>query len=230
MTRKSVLVRGEVKNPTNVVYNYEKTSSDDESVAHLGCMRGTADSQLKIYNGGVPAGVFDYQSQRPGESSGEYNRSYAHEAKPVDALLGGDFVFEGVLDDGQSITRGQAVQFESGTGKIQIQNQNPRCGWADETKSASGADSTINVISDPEHTVITTETITVTAHSGNLTYQPIEIQVVEATTGSGLGGKHVVLVDTTPAAGDVYWALAKALKFNTTDAVTAARVRYRRSG
>lgn len=230
MTRKGVIKRGNYYNPEDIVYNYEKTSSDDEKVAGLGCVKGTSDYQLKLYSSGVPAGVFLNQYKYPGTYSSTENKQYAHDGKPVDAALDGDFVFEGVLDDGQSITKGQAVQFETSTGKVQIQTTNPRCGYAEQTATASGADGTILVRWDPEHTIITEETVSTTAHVATLTYTPIEIHVVEATTGSSLGGKRVIVSDTTPAAGDVYWNKSKSLTFNTTDAVTAARVRYRRSG
>jgi hypothetical protein len=227
MTRKGVIIRGVAYQSEDETYLYEKTSADDERVANLGASKGTGDYQAKIYAGGFPMGVFGNQYKHPGTYLTKYNKLYAHDGEAVDIFTEGDFTFEGVLDEGQSITKDMAVQFETNTGKIQKQTSNPRCGYARETKSASGADSTIKVNWDPEHTRIETETVTVTAHAATLTYTPIEIHIVEATSGSGLGGKKVVVNDTTPAQGDCYWNGTTGLKFNTTDAVTAAKVRYR---
>lgn len=229
MTRISVVKRGTAIKVPEDTYLYEKASSTYEQVASLGGSKGTSDHQVKIYAGGIPLGVFDNQSTHPGKTGTPLRDSklYAEDGMPVDFLTEGDFVFEGVLDQGQTVLKGQPLQFETNTGKIQLQTSNPRCGYAVEGKVASGADGVILVKWDPEKTVIETESVTVTAHVGTLTYTPIEIHAVEATTGSSVGGKILTVNQTTPIATNVYWNGAKALTFNTTDAITAAKVRYR---
>jgi len=230
MSRLSVIKRGNgwPLNASEDSYLYEKTTDDTEVVAQLGASKGTADHQFKIYVSGIPAGVFDFQYLHPGrDSSDNYDKTRAVTAQPVNIYTEGDFVFEGTLDNGQSIVKGEPVQFESGTGKIQLQTSNPQCGWAAETKAASGADGKILVHWDPEHSVIVDEDVTVTAHQGTLTHTPIEIHLVEGTTGTGLGPKTVGKNNTTPAAGASYWNGTTGIKFNTTDAITAAKVRYR---
>jgi hypothetical protein len=229
MARNSVIKRGDYYQPEEESFLYEKTSADDEKVSSLGASKGTADHQFKIYAGGVPAGVFLNQYKHPGMLSSKYNKLYAHDAEPIDIATEGNFVFEGTLDDGQAITKGQAVQFETNTGKIQKQTSNPRCGYAVESKTASGADSVILVAWDPEHTIIETQTISsLTAHVATLSYTPIEIYHVEATAGSVTGPKAICINDTTPATTQVYWNGTTSLTFNgATDAVTAAKVRYR---
>jgi len=223
-----VIVRGEDYAPKDEVLRYEKTSTDDERVANLGLSRGTADNQLVIYEANaIPAAVGLNQRTHPGTYESKDDSKYAHDGEPIDYASEGNFTFKGVLDNGQSITRDQALQFESGTGKIQVQTSNPRCGYAAETASASDGDGEIKVNWDPEHTIIETETVTFTAHAGTLTYPAIEIYHVEAIAGSADGGKTVILDDTTPAAGDVYWNGTTGLTGNTTDAITSAKVRYR---
>ena len=113
-TANRVLVRGNPYDPTDDIVRYEKTSSDDERVANLGGSRGTADNQMKLYvANAIPACVFDNQKTHPGTYDSKDNSLYAHDGEPVDKFSEGSFVFKGILDQGQSIIRGQAVQFES---------------------------------------------------------------------------------------------------------------------
>lgn len=228
MTRKGIFKRGQPYQNEDTIIRYEQTSTTPEKVAGLGGCRGTADNQVKLYAANaIPLGVFGNQYKHPGYVSGKYDKQYAENGEPVDFFSEGNFTFEGVLDDGQSIVEGEPVQFESGTGKIQLQKANPRCGFARETKSASGADGTILVEFKPEAAVIVDETVTITAHAGTLTHTPIEIMHVEGSAGSSTGPKLVTIVDTSPAAGQVYWNKTTGLTFNTTDAITEAKVRYK---
>lgn len=199
--RNSVIKRGYAYQPEEESYLYEKTSTDDEKVAGLGGSKGTSDHQMKIYAGGIPACVFLNQYKHPGRYSDKENMQYAHDAQPIDIATEGWFVFEGVLDDGQSVSKGAAVQFETGTGKIQSLALNPRCGFARETKAASGSDSTVLVLWSPRanaadvSVTVVTETLTVSAHKVTLAHTPRIIEYVEVTTGTGVEGKLAVLTE-----------------------------------
>lgn len=210
VSRKSVIKRGDAYPIPETTYLYEKTSSDDELVAGLGASKGTADRQLKIYAGGIPFAVFDYQTTHPGRYSDKDDWRYAHDGQPVNYFREpfGSAVFEGVLDDGQSLTMGAAVQFETNTGKIQALALNPRCGFAAETKAASGADSTILVLwcpranaADVSTTVVTSETVTVSGNEGTLAHVPRSIEYVEVTAGTGIEGKLAVLTEAVTVTG-----------------------------
>lgn len=75
--------------------------------------------------------------------------------------------------------------------------------------------------------LVVEEAVTVSAHAGTLAYPPAYIVSVEVTAGGSTPTCHVVPTGETPAQSECAVSFVTGgLVFNTTDAVTAARVTY----
>lgn len=215
---------------------YEKTSSDSELVSGRIASKGTADSQAKLYTAGAtPIGVFDKQLGKGGYSAvtlGQvtYNDNYAVNGGSVRILSHGPFVFHGCLDDGQSVTKGDRLQPESTTGKLQKQVAGMCVAIALETSAPSGADDDdfLALFVANQMPRIIEETLTASANVITLTHYPTFVEYVDAVTAGVKGGKVIQATSTTPLAGHCYLnRTSKTITFDaTTDVVTNATVRY----
>jgi len=215
---------------------YEKQSADTEVIAGRIAGPGTLQTQIRLYTtlGDPPAGVFDKQMGKGGYSgvSGNvitYDDNYGADGGNVRVISQGQFKFNGCLDDGQDVNIFDRLQAEPTTGKLQKQTDGVLVAIALKDGSPSGADDDnfpAWYVGDSSPRVIT-ETITVTTNVGTMTHVPAFIEYVEATAGTAPGGKNITETTATPLEGDVYLVRAsKTLTFNTTDAITQAKVRY----
>lgn len=219
---------------------YEKTTDNSELVAGRVGKRGTADKQVKLYTAGTkPVCWFDIQRKHQGLDSNSYEDSdYAYEAKPVDTKVGGDFVVEGLLLSGQTVTLGDEVMGTT-LGKVVLRGNgavwDPAVGIALETVTASG-DTVIrllNKIGGNGSTILKkTETLTVTTYQVTMTYIPYMLEYVDVATGTLLGGKLLRTTGTYTNAGNLptgHCHLARTTKvitFSSTDAPLTVTVEY----
>lgn len=190
----------------NEPFKYEYTTTSAGEYVHGRILsKGTADSQVKLYAGGVPLGVGDIQSSDPGYNSSNIKDShYAGKDTFIDMISEGGFQFVGTLKSGESVTKGGLLDAEVGTGKLvaHVVGGQP-VARAYETLSAS-ADTDIEcrflddfpAIGSLADATYTTETVTVTTNVGTLTNTPILIEYIEVSAGTGPQGDVNYLVES----------------------------------
>ena len=120
-TAKSILRAGHGR-PSRQNSLYEQTSTSNEVVAGLIGVKGTADYDMKLYTAkGIASCVFDYNISQPVYVSGAWESKYARNDQSVHAIEPEElFIFEGLLDDGETAIKYKLATAEGGTGKLQV--------------------------------------------------------------------------------------------------------------
>ena len=211
---------------------YEKLAATHEIVAGLIGSRGSATGELKIFEAGeVPICVFDKQIADMGrDANGDFDDDYATHDGSVDALFG-DFVFNGVLKDGEVIVENDLLEAETATGKLVKCTYGIPCAMATEALSPSGADGDLICRFLPNRSSqfhYTKEALTSpTSDVFTLANVPLRVEYVEATTATAAGPKVFGFANTSPDQGDCYIDISTPdIEFNATDAVTVAEIGY----
>lgn len=206
---------------------YEKTTSDQEVVAGRFGSYGTAVTQAKLQTAN-PDFVFTEQKSNYNLISGKTNSTYAQNGEPADIDDEIGAIHNMTLDDGETLVKGDPIQGELTTGKVQkLTKEGIQAGRAYESKSASGADGKILVEFDPNTRKIV-ETLTPSTHVSTPTKTPIRVEHIEALAGDGTLGELLKdYENATPAAGHAYVNLsAGTITTNATDNWSSIKVEY----
>jgi len=190
-------------------YKYEYTTTSAGEYVHGRILsKGTADSQVKLYAGGVPFGVGDIQQTDPGLNSSSIKDShYSADGKFIDMFSEGWFQFVGTLKSGESVIKGGVLDAEIGTGKLvaHIAGGQPVARAYKTLTASADTDLECRFLDDyPEigaltPLVVATETVTVTTNVATLTNTPIIIEYIEVSAGTGPQGEIVPIVESSLA-------------------------------
>ena len=246
MSNNSILIAGnpdDYRSDLISIYEYTTAAAGDFVAGRVG-MLGTATHQAKLWTtGNIPLFMFDFQRDAGLNSSNLKDRDYAKNNGSVDILIPlthGPFIAKGVLDDGQVIAILDLLDVETATGKFTKHVAGGfACAIAMIASSPSGDDDTDFLVlflgplmgalrmGSLQSARVTTETVTVTTNVGTLTNTPLLVESVQISAGTAT--KACAMTNTTQALleGEGFLNHAsKTLTFNSTDAATAAKVRY----
>jgi len=238
MTTAKSILRAGMGRPSRQNSLYQKTSSTNEVVAGLIGQKGTADYDMKLYaTGGIPACVFDYNISQPAYVSGAWEDKYAVDNQSVPVIEPAElFIFEGLLDDGETSVKYKLAAAEAGTGKLIAKNSaEVACAIFMEGQAASGADldqealflGAIGGLS-PVSYIETVTAGAITDHVIALSYSPVAIGGVGIMGANAGAAAPRVGVSVTAMVSMQYSHVpgTKALKVASTDAATIITVQY----
>jgi len=233
------IIRAGHGRPSRQNQKYEYTTSSIEVTAHRIGSRGTSDALAKLTaSEAIASCVFDFNLNEPPYNSTSEIFDTKQSKNTIDVQVFEPeqlFVFNGILDDGESVTKNKLGTYEPTTGKLQGKAATQIAAVIfQETLAASGADEYIEAVLlgalGAMSPVAKQEEVAITSDVATLTYAPIGITTLQLNGSSGntLAATVVNGVSSTAlVASNASWTPGlKAITTAGTDTLTTITITY----